>query len=698
MRTRTQYEHARAALKGTGISLQASQEHAAQFLVAFARVGPSGSSITKLSRSTFMRIPRSALLASILSLALAASASAQEQDLASLDLATLMSMDVTVTSAAKREQASADAAAAVYVITREDIRRSGATSLPEVLRLAPGVQVARLDSRSWAVTTRGFNSRFANKLLVMIDGRSIYTPVFSGVLWEEQAVVLDQIERIEVVRGPGGALWGINAVNGVINIITRDAAQSRGLQAHAGTGSIEDQSASLSYGGHAAGLGDYRLYTAHQELDSLETNGAPLSRTQVGLRLDREIRDGSLTLQGDYSHMDLGEVGEFPPVVLPVDVHSGNVAMRWNQQLAPGELALSSYYSWIDRGSPGHLDESAVGFDMQFNAERIGRHVFTGGVGYRSTLDELKSDDWFSLELTPRRSRQHQWGLYAQDEVHFFADQVRVILGAKLEDLEFTGLAFQPTGRVIWQANERHTVWTAASRAVRTPSRIELHSTTTFGAYVPEGLMLVRVFGNEDLKAENLDAYELGWRWRPHRSLSFDVALYRNEYQHLIESIPLPLQFEPGAPLTIIAPRVFENFDGTLAVEGLEAAAEWAATAWLRLEAQGTWQDSEVTGPMPGSIDPGRMLSLRARVDLPRDVELDLGWRSVSELAALGIPSYESMNARVAWWPASSIEISLAVDNLFDDEHIEFRDDLKLAPGATIGRTVFARFTWQPRR
>lgn len=647
---------------------------------------------------TFMRIVAASLLASVVSLTLATGAVAQEQDFTTFDLATLMSMDVTVTSATRREQASADAAAAVYVITREDIRRSGATSLPEVLRLAPGLQVARIDSRSWAVTARGSNHRFANKLLVMVDGRSIYTPVFSGVVWEEQPVVLDEIERIEVVRGPGGALWGINAVNGVINVITRSAAQSKGLHAHAGTGSVEEQSASLSYGAHSGAFGDYRLHAAHHEFDSLEADGAALSRTQVGLRLDREIGDGLLTVHGGYSHIDLGEAGEFPPLVLPTDVRGGNVSMRWNQALAPGDLAINGYYNWLERGSPGHLNESATGFDVQFNAHRIGRHVLTGGMGYRSTTDEMKQDDWFSLKLTPRKSRQHQWGVYAQDEMHFFADQVRVILGGKLEDLEFTGLAFQPTGRVLWQVNQRHALWAAASRAVRTPSRTEWHSTTTFGAYTSDGLVLVRAHGNDDIRAEHLDAHELGWRWRPQRSLSLDVALYRNEYGHLIDSISLPPQFEPGVPPTIISPRVFTNLHGIVRVDGVEVALEWAATNRLRFDAQATWQDSEITGATSEAIDPRHMYSLRARIDLPRGIELDLGWRAVSELKGMDVPSYYSMNARAAWWPTRNIELSFAVDNLLDQEHIEFRDDLKMAPGATIGRSVFARVTWQPNR
>ena len=313
-----------------------------------------------------MSIQRPALLVFVPLLMIAAGASSQEQNLTDLDLATLMGMDVTVTSATKREQTSSDAAAAVYVITREDIRRSGATSLPEVLRMAPGVEVARISSRGWAVSARGFNGRFATKLLVLIDGRSIYTPLFSGVIWEENAVFLDEVERVEIVRGPGGAMWGINAVNGVVNIITRKAEDSSGLRARVGTGSIEERSAALSYGGSAPMLGDYRVYVDHNELEALEPNGAPLLRTQLGWRLDRGLADGSFTLQGGYNDSDFGDAPGFPIASLPVTSEGGDVSARWDRKFAPGELELSSYYSWVDRGQPGDWDESAFG-RHQFN-------------------------------------------------------------------------------------------------------------------------------------------------------------------------------------------------------------------------------------------------------------------------------------------------------------------------------------------
>jgi iron complex outermembrane recepter protein len=645
-----------------------------------------------------MNTHRTSLLVLIPLLILASAPVTAEQDLTDLDLETLMGMDVAVTSATRREQASADAAAAVYVITREDIRRSGATSLPEVLRMAPGVQVARINTRAWAVSARGFNSRFANKLLVMVDGRSIYTPVFSGVLWEEQSVFLDEIERVEIVRGPGGALWGINAVNGVINIISRKAADADGLRVTAGAGPVEGGSASLSYGGDLEGVGDYRFYVDHNEIESLGASSAPWTHTQAGWRLDRPMAEGSFTFQGDINESDFGSVPEPPAASLPVTAQVGNVSASWRRNTAPGQFELRSYYGWAQRGVPGKWNESALGFDGEFAAERVGRHLLTTGVGYRHIVDEME-EPWPILTVSKTKVRQHQWSAYAQDEVHFFDDDVRLIVGAKLEDLESTGLEFQPTARTLWHVTDSHTLWTAASRAVRTPSRIELNSQTEFGGYMPNGqLIMFRVFGDEDLKAETLHAYELGWRWRPYQALSIDLALYRNEYEHLVETLAQAPEFDFGPPMRLVLPTTFANGED-VRMDGAELVTEWAANEWLRLEAQGTWQDSEVNDLSgTGSIDPKRMFMLRARVDLPRDIELDLAWRSISELPGRGVDSYQSLNARAAWRPIDSIELSLTMDNVLDEKHIESADELAIRPGAMLGRSYFARVTWQPWR
>jgi iron complex outermembrane receptor protein len=632
------------------------------------------------------------LLASLLGAATAVRA--QSQDLADLDLETLMGMDVFVTSASKRAQVTADSAAAAYVITREDIRRSGATNLPELLRTVPGVHVARIDGRAWTVTSRGFSSRFANKLLVMVDGRSIYTSVYSGVLWEEQAVALEEIERVEVVRGPGGALWGINAVNGIINIITRKAADAAGVRFAGGAGSTEE-SATMSYGGNSEHVGDYRLYVDHNEVDSIGTSAA-WSHTQAGLRLDREVADGSFSFQGDINEGDFGPAPPPPAVALPATAQVGNISASWQRATAAGQLDLQSYYGWVDRGTPGRWGESAFGFDAQLAAERIGAHVLTTGVGYRHLVDEMK-EPWALLNTSIPRVAQDQWSVYAQDEIYLANDDVRVTIGAKLEDLEFSGLAFQPTLRAFWDVTDSQGVWVAASRAVRTPARLELSTQVEYSAVTPEGVPVsYRAFGNQDLEPEELNAYELGWRWRPLHTLSVDVALYRNEYEQLIAIASLPPSFDPGPPPQIVIASQFVNLDHTRS-EGAEVVVEWAATRWLRLEAQGTWQSRGGDVEQNGISDPKRMFMLRSSLDLPFDTELDLEWRSISELPANNIDGYDSLDARVAWWPITSVELALSMDNVLDEEHHEFYDDLAARPGAKLGRSYFARFTWRPK-
>ena len=618
----------------------------------------------------------------------------QDRDLTNLDLDTLMGMDVAVTSATRRAQAAADAAAAVYVITREDIRRSGATTLPEVLRYVPGLHVARINSRGWAVTSRGSSSRFANKLLVMIDGRSLYSSVFSGVLWEEQSVALEEIERIEIVRGPGGALWGINAVNGVINVITRMAADARGLRATGGAGSLHEQSAAVSYGSSAEFVGDYRTYVDHSEVDGIGASDA-WSHTQAGVRVDRELANGSFTLQGDINEADFGAPPPEPAAALPGSAQTGNLLAGWQQNTQGGQLELRGFYAWTRRGSPSRWAESLLGFDLQFAAERSGAHVLTMGAGYRRSVDELK-EPWSVLSTVSPKVVQDQWSIFAQDEIHLANDRVRFIAGAKLEDHEFSGLAFQPTLRGLWAVTDSHTVWLAGSRAVRTPSRFELSAHTQISGFTPEGMLLThQVFGDQNLKAEDLHAYEFGWRWRPLQTISVDLALYRHEYEHLVVPQPLAAIVEFLPTPRLLLPSQFVNLGETFS-EGAELSLEWVATNWMRMEAQGTWQTQSGDIGVYAPRDPKRMFSVQTSLDLPFDTELDLDWRSVAALP--GIDGYEVLNTRLAWWLTTGIELSFSVDNIFDDEHVEFFDDIALRPGATLGRSYFARFTVRPKR
>ena len=627
---------------------------------------------------------------------LAAGSAAAEEDLTDLDLTTLMSMDVFVTSAAKRSQASSDAAAAVFVITRDDIRRSGATSLPEVLRLAPGLHVARIDARSWAISARGFNSRFANKLQVLVDGRSIYTPLFSGVMWEEQLVPLHTIDRIEVVRGPGGALWGINAVNGVINIITQAAADNPGLHIEAGGGTVDSQSGAMSHAGRSESIGDYRVYAEHAQTDSYLNSGEPWTRTQAGWRVDREAAGGQLTFQGDLQEGDFGDTDGYGSSNLPGSSKTGNVSVHWQRPISVGSLDVRSYYSWADRGLPGRWNEATAGLDLQLSANRIGRHLLTSGVGLRH-VDEEQRDRTTLVRFSAPEASQTLWSIYAQDEIHFFDDRVRVIAGAKLEDFTFTGLAFQPTLRALWHVSSDQTFWSAVSRAVRTPSRIELFSNVS--VMVPDVLPVhFMLLGDENLNDEDMRSYELGWRWRPSPRLSVDASLYYNDYEHLISVTSLAPTLDPGPPLHVNKVFMFANtFDAV--VYGAESSVEWAITDWMRWQVHGNWLHMRGEAPVSEmtlqvASDPGSQFESRLRFDLPFATELDVAWRHVGELENYHIASYSSLDLRAAWHPRDSMELSLTLNNALDREHVEFFDETGGRPGACIGRSLFGRVVW----
>lgn len=615
---------------------------------------------------------------------------AQEQDLTNLDLDTLMGMDVAVTTAARRAQTASESAAAVYVLSREDIRRSGATSLPDALRAVPGLHVARINSRAWAVTSRGFSNRFANKLLVMIDGRSVYSPVFSGMMWEEQSIALEEIERVEIVRGPGGALWGLNAVNGVINVITRKAADARGLAVNAGAGSIAEQSAGVSYGATSELLGNFRTYVDHAKTDAMGSSPS-WSHTQAGFRIDRDVADGFFTLQGDIDDSDYGPVAAPPNAQLPDGAQTGNLTASLQRGTALGQLELRGYYGRTQRGSPSRWTESALGFDLQLAADRRGAHVLTAGIGYRHLEDAIK-EYWSVLSTNIPRVEQDQFSIYAQDEIYLANDDVRITAGVKLEDHEFTGLAVQPTLRALWAVTAEHTIWAAASRAVRTPARFEFSAVAEYSGVMPNGMLATyRFVGDSDLQAEDLNAYELGWRWRPVQNLSIDLALYRNEYENLISSEPLPPQMSLNQ---IVMPSNFVNLSNTN-YEGAEVSVEWLAQTWLRFIAQGAWQQR--SGDWGASIpdDPSRMLMLRTSLDLPREVELDLDWRAVTAIPRF--EGYDALDARLAWLPTRTLEVSLSVENVLNNEHIEFVDQIGMQAGASLGRTYFAKLVWRPK-
>ncbi len=628
-------------------------------------------------------------------------ASAADDNFAELDLATLMTMDVTITSAAKHAQLSADAAAAVYVLTREDIRRSGASSIPEVLRLVPGLQVARVSTRSWSISARGSSSRFANKLLVMIDGRSIYTAIFSGIIWEEQPMPLDNIERIEVIRGPGGALWGINAVNGVINIITRHAADQPGVQLAAERGD-DQQQFGVRYAGANETAGDYRVYLDSYQADALDGRDTDVQRVHGGWRLDRSAFGGAMTFAGEITDADFSEYDGLPDSAYHRYATGGAVLLDWRKAMALGQLELRAAHNIMERSQPGQWDENVTGLDAQFSAQRIGRHRVTGGVGYRRIADRQRGYIP-ALSLAKSECVHDQWSVYAQDEAHFLDDAARLIVGAKLEHFESTGLAFQPTVRGLWKVNDRHTVWSAASRALRAPSRFEMHSQVESQVQTQPLPVIVRMTGDADLDAEELIAYEAGWRWRPHDALAFDTALYQNEYDGVIGAYEMDPIMQFDGRLYLLVPIAYANAIDARA-RGVEWTAQWQPFTGLRLEATAALYDVHVSRyggnitTRTGNIDPEEAYRVGLRWDPLRDVELDLGWRYASALRGLGVAAYDALDARIAWQVSPSLELSLSVLNALGGTHREMVDEQAGQETVVLERTGFVRINWRPGR
>jgi iron complex outermembrane receptor protein len=634
--------------------------------------------------------------ASMLLVILSGAAHAQEKSLTELDLATLMGMDVKITSAARREQSGSDAAAAIFVLTREDIRRNGATSIPELLRMVPGMHVGRIANGRWAVSARGFNGQFANKLLVLVDGRIIYSPLFTGVAWEDQQVPLEEIERIEVIRGPGGALWGANAVNGIINIITRSAAGTSGLELTASAGDEESHTVALRYGGSAGEADDYRVYVENFERDSLDANLESWRRTQAGGRWDHALSNGTMSLHGEVYDSQVGDYLRVPGDP-SIDDEGGNLNAHLNDlSFGRGTLDLRTYASWRHRHRSGLSaeKENVMALDAQLSLPRAGRHLWTLGTSARRNRDEVSPVPGFRA-FDPQRSTRWQWAVYGQDEIFLLDDALRITAGAKLEDPGTGGSALQPTLRALWHVNPKHVLWSAVSRSVRSPSRLELDARLLF-AFIPGTPAIAsRLLGNDALQEETMHAGEIGWRWRPRERLSFDFALFEHRYEDLIVIAEGSPVLDPGPPPVLFIDSSYENRESA-STHGAEASIDWIATPLVRIQGSLTTlklhlpsQDG-ILNTLAG-VDAEHSAKLRAEIKLPWRTRLDLTWRGVGELRGYGIGEYDSLDVHLSWNVSPRLEISARVDNLFDNRHIEYFDEEHQIPGSVLGRSAFLR-------
>ena len=680
----------------------------------------------------FITIPLAAAL--LLSALCPPALASNPADLTDLSLEALM--DIEITSVSRKPQKMANAAAAVFVINQEDIRRSGANTIPDLLRMVPGVQVARIDANKWAVSIRGFNGRFANKLLVLKDGRSIYTPLFSGVYWEQQDTMLEDIERIEVIRGPGAALWGANAVNGVINIITKQASDTKGGLVSAGGGSAEHGFGSLRYGFELAPETDMRVYGNYANRGPGQNQSGSDSHDawqtgSAGFRLDSALSSHNLlTLQGDYHSGSYDEnytLYKLPTLSDPrynwsqndTSRSAGlNLLGRWQRTISDTDsLSLQLYYDHYRRDMLV-LGESrdTVDFELQHRFSPGARQDIVWGLGYRFTQDHLTNSPYIIFPDTDKGTSLFSG--FIHDEISLVPEKLTLILGARLEHNDYSNFEIQPNARLLWTPTVQHSFWAAVSRAVRTPSRGDQDIQYRFRTLTPleTGVLMpgrLEIDGTTNFKSESVVAYELGYRTSPSPGISLDMALFLNEYDDLRVPV-LATQFtEPaGVFPPSNAASVYSLANAMHGhTYGAEISATWQPREWWRLQAtynylysvmyldNGTTdQISEINRSDAASGSPRNQGSIRSGFDLGRQVELDLWLRAVDKVSYIDmvrIPGYLTMDARLAWKPTKFVELSLVGQNLLQKRHPEYIPEFINTTPSEIPRSVYGKVTWK---
>jgi iron complex outermembrane receptor protein len=613
-------------------------------------------------------------------------------------------MDVEVTSVSRRPERLLTTASAIQLITAEDMRRAGSTTIPEALRLADNLNVARKNAHDWGISARGFNTELANKLLVMIDGRTVYSPLFSGVFWNVQDYLIADLDRIEVVSGPGGTLWGANAVNGVINIISKSARDTQGAYVEAGGGTELRAFAGVRYGAALAPHVFFRVYGKYFDRDDAVFPDGRAARDswrmrQGGFRLDAEPSShDTVTLQGDlYGGGQNTAAG-------PADVGGRNVIGRWSHVISDDSgYTLQCYYDGTRLRDPvtanvfagaGMLRDDLETFDLDFQHDvRLQRHRLIWGLGYRRTRDTVVNAP--AVGFLPTRLDQDRFNAFAQDEIAL-RPTLLFTLGAKLERNDYTGWETEPSARLQWMLPGEGMLWAAVSRAVRTPSRIDrdLIEPTYLPAPLPQNLL---AGGGDGFEAESVVAYELGYRAQLGESGSLAASVFWNHYDHLRSTMPT-------APFTF--PLFFRN-DVQGRTSGLEFSANYRLHERWRLHAGCTLLHEDLWVRAGGvdfnralneTADPQVQLSLRSYLDLPHAMELDAAFRYVGPLRAnnagvpVEVPGYDDVDLHLGWRPTPQLELSLVGQNLLHATHVEY--GLPAAREA-IARGGYGKATWR---
>ena len=646
-----------------------------------------------------------------------------------LSLEELMNMRVTTVS--REEGTVGHSAAAVFVITPEMIRRSGATTFPEVLRMVPGINVSHIDSSKWAVGSRGFADRFTGKLQVQIDGRAVYNPVSGGVYWDTFDYPLQDVERIEVIRGPGASMYGANAVNGIINVITKPSKDTQGGLISLGGGSEEYGMATVRWGGKINDELYYRVYGKWRENGTgFNTKGDARDdwrQGRVGFRMDWQPHpEDSIMLAGEYyiglsGRRDLRASPTSPSTGYIVTntedelSKGGNLNVRWAHDMGnDSKWTAQMYYdSFNRRGTAGTLDfgVNTVAADFQYEFKLGERQKVVAGAQYK--LDRItfngttEYDGAFVLRPAREIVERPLVGIFVHDEISIVRDRFAVMLGAKVEHNEYTGFEFQPNARVLWTPSKKQTLWASVSRAVRTPTFGENDtSIATLPTTISGKTVFPRIIGNTLLSSEELIAYEIGYRAQVTSKVSLDAALFYNSYDKLFATESGATVVDSQTGVTTLP--VNRTNKGNGETYGAEVSATWQITDWWRLTANYTYlkmnlhSDPSLAASSAKSFEnielqsPQNQVYLRSSFDLPGHVEFDVTGRYVDSLRGFspGIPSYFTVDARLAWKPKPNVEFAIVGQNLVQDHHAEFgTSSLVRSPLVEVERSVYATVT-----
>lgn len=653
------------------------------------------------------------VLFTLLALAYGAQLAQAEENIDNFELSPEQLFDAKVMSVSKTSEKLGDSPAAVYVLTNEDIMRSGVTSIPEALRIVPGVQVAQVNANSWAISVRGFNSTISDKLLVLIDGRQVYDALYSGVYWDIQDTMLEDVERIEVIRGPGASLWGANAVNGVINIITKAAKDTQGNLASVALGSYDRAIVEERHGGKLEDNGYWRAYGKYLErADGKTPAGANaydgMTEERGGFRADWKANDtvkGDFTLQGDMYNNDTSGLTTIPVFVSPftqtqvqnITANGGNLLGRWNRTLSDdSHFTLQSYVDYTSRKQLllGY-QRTTFNMDAQYELPALNRHKIIVGGEYSYSDDQLRQSQFVTLPGNTIDNMNISG--FIQDKITLEPKTLFLTLGTKLERNDYTGFEAEPNASLQWHPDERQMVWASVSRAVRTPSQLE-HDLTITAGVIPYGggIAEYQLIPNKDFNSEILVAYEIGYRNQLTPKLMLDVTGFYNDYNKLsaISFLAPNLAVSP-----VILPLIITN-DASGETHGVETLLEWRALDTLNLSTSYSLLNMQLHSPPAETslnsrgVQPEHQFNARALWDVTKNTELDTTVYYISSLPDYAVGHYWRFDVHWGWRIVDGLRFDLVGQNIFDGAHREF-----LAPTSVnainITPSVYGKITWR---